>query len=164
MQLLCTIFAVGVAGCGSSSAHACVTAPQPFPSNPLLTSGTELTVPVGAIVYVVLVEPAAYSGPGFPWLTPTSSDPSVLARASLQADRRIISAADGDRLPRRPPRQGDAERAADAPVARAQSQDQASARPGLRHGEVTRAVGARLLAFRRRLTDGPAQSLAIHYR
>ena len=38
---------------------------------------------VGAIVYVVLVEWAAYSGPGFPWLTPTSSDPRVLAPVRL---------------------------------------------------------------------------------
>lgn len=86
------------------------------------------------------------------------------ASAALQADRRVISAADGDRLPRCPPRRGDAERAAHAPVARAQGQDQASTLPGLRHGEVTRAVGQRLVAFRCRLTDGPAQSLPIHYR
>ena len=93
------VVAVAAAGCGSSSrdgpdtgrahaaeipsTHACVAAPQPTPVNRLLTSGTRLTVPVGAVVYVVLVEWAQYSGPGFPWRTPASSHPGVLARVRL---------------------------------------------------------------------------------
>jgi hypothetical protein len=51
-----------------------------IPNNRLITSSANLTVPVGAVVYVVLVEAEDYtSGPGFPWLTPTSSNQAVLA-------------------------------------------------------------------------------------
>jgi hypothetical protein len=59
--------------------------PQSFPNNRLLTSGTRLTVPVGAIVFVALVEAEEYDGPGFPWLAPTSSDSTVLAPVHLCA-------------------------------------------------------------------------------
>jgi hypothetical protein len=82
--VLCTTVVLGMTACGTSLAYACVTVPQTIPSNRLITGGTKLTVPVGAIVYVVLVEPENDAGgPGFPWLTPTSSNRRVLAPVHL---------------------------------------------------------------------------------
>jgi hypothetical protein len=58
--------------------------PQTIPNTRLITNGTKLTVRVGAIVYAVLVEPESDTdGPGFPWLTPRSSDPAVVAPVHL---------------------------------------------------------------------------------
>jgi hypothetical protein len=82
--VLCAAVVLGMAACGTSSANACVTIPQTIPSNRLITSGTKLTVPIGAIVFVVLVEDEdETSVPGFPWLTPTSSNRTVLAPVHL---------------------------------------------------------------------------------
>jgi hypothetical protein len=84
LAIATAVMVVLIASCGTSSSHTCVTVPQTIPSDRLLTSGTKLTVPVGAIVYVVLVEPESYaSKPGFPWVTPTSSDRIVLAPVHL---------------------------------------------------------------------------------
>lgn len=75
---------VGVAACAGSARAACVRVPQTIPDDRLLTSGTNLELPVGATVFVVLVEPEMYSiGPGFPWMTPTSSNPAVLTPIRL---------------------------------------------------------------------------------
>jgi hypothetical protein len=83
-SILGAISVFGVAACGGSSPHSCVTVPETIPDTSLLTNGTQLTVRVSAIVYVELVESASYpAGPGFPWLTPRSSDPSVLAPVHL---------------------------------------------------------------------------------
>jgi hypothetical protein len=49
----------------------------------LASNGSRLTVPVGAVVFDVLVESANENGPGFPWVTPISSDLSVLAPVHL---------------------------------------------------------------------------------
>jgi hypothetical protein len=82
--VLSVVLALGIAGCGTSSTHACVTVPQSIPDSRLLTNGTKLTVPVGAIVYVALVEAEEYSsGPGFPWLTPVTSNRAVLVPVRL---------------------------------------------------------------------------------
>jgi hypothetical protein len=88
MRLGSVLFAVLALGigvcCGNALARGCIRVPQTIPENRLVTSGTKLIVPVGAIVYDVLVEPDEYSsGPGFPWVTPTSSDRSVLAQVRL---------------------------------------------------------------------------------
>lgn len=78
------IVGVLIASCGTSSSHTCVAVPQTITDNRLITNGSNLTVPVGAIVYVVLVEADSFtSGPGFPWLTPKSSDRTVLAPVHL---------------------------------------------------------------------------------
>ena len=75
---------VAIAACGSSSMPTCVTVPQTIPNDRLVTSGARITVPVGAIVFVVLVEPGHYTTKrGFPWLTPTTSNRSVLAPVRL---------------------------------------------------------------------------------
>lgn len=105
------IVALAVAACGTSSAHTRITVPQSIPNNRLLTSGTTLTVPVGTIVYVVLVEAEEYEighvgaeSPGFPWLTPTSSDRTVLAPVHLckqTVASSLASTVTGFRAPRR---------------------------------------------------------------
>jgi hypothetical protein len=84
MAALAAAVAVGIAACGNSSTSACVSVPQTIRGDRLLTSATRIAVPVGAIVFAVLVEPDSYtSKPGFPWRTPTTSDPAVLARVRL---------------------------------------------------------------------------------
>ena len=82
---LCATVLLGIGGCGSSSATpTCVAVPQTIPNDSLVTNGTRLAVPIGAIVYAVLVETENYmSKPGFPWLTPTTSDRLVLAPVRL---------------------------------------------------------------------------------
>ena len=82
--VLCASALLGVNACGSSAKQACVSVPQTIPNASLVTSGSKLTVHVGATVYVVLVEPASSTdAPGFPWLTPTASDPTVLTPVRL---------------------------------------------------------------------------------
>jgi hypothetical protein len=82
---LIAVVAVVITACGNSSrAAACARIPQSIPTNRLLTSGTILRVPVGATVYVALVEPEVYTNqPGFPWMTPSSTDHTVLAPEHL---------------------------------------------------------------------------------
>lgn len=82
--ILCAVAVLGIGACGGSSGDSCVTVPEPISSASLITNGTKLTVRVGAIVYVVLVQSASYTaGPGFPWLTPRSSDLTVFAPLHL---------------------------------------------------------------------------------
>jgi hypothetical protein len=79
--------------CGfGSQAIACVTVPTSIPSNRLLTTDdAHLTVPVNAIVWVVLVEADKYTAhPGFPWVTPITSDRAVLAPVRL-CKRTLVS-------------------------------------------------------------------------
>jgi hypothetical protein len=80
--LLVAISAVGIAACGGpgrSASAPCLKVPTTIPNDRLLTNNTKLRVPVGATVYVVLVQSEGYSGPGFPWQRPSSSDRAVLA-------------------------------------------------------------------------------------
>jgi hypothetical protein len=74
-----------LSGCGSQNITSCVTVPASFPSNRLLTTDdTHLIVPVNAIVWVALVEGDNYTvHPGFPWVTPSTSDRAVLAPVRL---------------------------------------------------------------------------------
>lgn len=74
---------VAVTACGTSSARSCVRVPQTIPESRLATNDSRLTVPVGAVVFDVLVESANENGPGFPWVTPISSDLTVLAPVRL---------------------------------------------------------------------------------
>jgi hypothetical protein len=81
--VLFTVLALGATACTDASARSCIRVPQSIPNSRLVTGHKKLTVPVGAIVYDVQVEAAEYAGPGFPWLTPTSSDHAVLAPVRL---------------------------------------------------------------------------------
>jgi hypothetical protein len=76
------------AGCGASGqTGSCMPVPQTFPQNRLVASGATIHAPVGALLWVALAEPANLSDTGyprsFPWLTPTSSDQSVLTAVRL---------------------------------------------------------------------------------
>lgn len=84
-----------LAGCGGSSRgpSGCVAVPSSLPNGRMLAqSQRRLTVPVGAIVWVALVQsalvlPGSYKGPpypqSFPWLAARSSDPTVLRSVRL---------------------------------------------------------------------------------
>ncbi len=72
--VLFAVLALGLSASAKASARGCVRVPQSIPESRLVTGNTKLTVPVGAIVYDVLVESEGYAGPGFPWMTPRSSD------------------------------------------------------------------------------------------
>jgi hypothetical protein len=82
--VLFAVLALGAIACRDASARTCRRVPQAIPKDRLVTGDGKLTVPVGAIVYDVKVEAEEYTaGPGFPWLTPTSSDRAVLAPVRL---------------------------------------------------------------------------------
>ncbi len=81
--LLFVITAVGVAACGTSAHAACVKLPTSLPNDRVLMTWTTLQVPVGATVYVELIETEGLDGPGLPWQKPSSSDRSVLAPVHL---------------------------------------------------------------------------------
>ena len=93
--VLCTVV---LAACGrpatspGESLNGCVRSPTTFLSGTAPESGATLTVKVGAVVYVALVEAEKYlSWPAgtkppprvFPWAAARSSDPSVLRRVAL---------------------------------------------------------------------------------
>jgi hypothetical protein len=90
--------AVVLAACGRADSspgegpNGCVMSPTTFLSGIAPKSGATLTVKVGAVVYVELVEAEKYlSWPAgtkppprvFPWAAARSSDPSVLRRVAL---------------------------------------------------------------------------------
>jgi hypothetical protein len=82
--VLLAVFALGAATCTEASAHSCTRVPQTIPGNRLVTDNKKLTMPVGAVVFDVQVEAEEYtSSPGFPWLTPKSSDLAVLVPVRL---------------------------------------------------------------------------------
>jgi hypothetical protein len=60
----------------------CANLSRGIPRGATVASGTHAHVALGAVVFVLLVEPAKYSGDGypsnFPWLSAKSSSPSVL--------------------------------------------------------------------------------------
>ena len=78
---------LGAASSVASVAPPCVRMPVVFPAGRLPADGATIRVPVGAIVYVALVEPDAYTGGeypiGFPWERARSSDPAVIAAVRL---------------------------------------------------------------------------------
>ena len=84
--------AVSVAGCGSGHGDPCVAVPQ---SPPVIAAGATVHAPVGAVLWVELVEAFQYSGGGyptsFPWLTPVSSDQGVLRPVRLCRNRNVYS-------------------------------------------------------------------------
>lgn len=61
--------------------------PQTFPQNRLVANGMTTHAPVGALLWVALVEPANLSRPGypssFPWLPPSSSNQAALTPVRL---------------------------------------------------------------------------------
>lgn len=79
---------MGLASSGAATAQVtCKQVPQTIPTSRLLLSGAKRTVPVGAIVYAEIIEPAKYAGasypPGFPWLSATSPNHHVLTPVAL---------------------------------------------------------------------------------
>ena len=74
------------AGAGAA-APACVHRPASLPHGRAPANGATIRVPVGAVVYVVLILPDKYTGNGyplgFPWQTTRSSDAAVLAHVAL---------------------------------------------------------------------------------
>jgi hypothetical protein len=76
-------------------AHAlCVNVSHGIPrGDKIIASGTHAHVAPGAIVFVVLVEPAAYTGLGypgvFPWLTSSSSNPRVLRPVPICSEKNL---------------------------------------------------------------------------
>jgi hypothetical protein len=93
--VLCAVVLAACGRPGTSSGkgpNGCVKSPTTFLPNIAPESGATLTVKVGAVVYVELVEaekylswPAGTKPPArvFPWATARSSDPSVLRRVAL---------------------------------------------------------------------------------
>jgi hypothetical protein len=75
----------------------CLTVPESIPQNQLLLTGGSTTARVGAVLYVVLVEPEMPATPemyvrpdyphGFPWQAPISVDRAVLKRVRLCPSR-----------------------------------------------------------------------------
>ena len=65
---------------------ACITAPVRI-GRLALPNGQTITVSVGELVYVELVEPAKYSSPSFAWLTPASSNSDVLKQVPVCATK-----------------------------------------------------------------------------
>lgn len=65
---------------------ACITAPGRI-GRLALPSGQTISVSVGELVYVELVEPESYVSRPFAWLTPASSDPHVLKRVPVCATK-----------------------------------------------------------------------------
>jgi hypothetical protein len=86
-----------VAGCGQGSVQSdsCVSVPQMFRQDRLVASGATIHVPVGAVLWVALVESAEYSASryptSFPWLTPTSSNQDVISPVRLCPRRSMYS-------------------------------------------------------------------------
>lgn len=80
---LLAVTAAGVAAYGTSAQAACVKLPTSLPNDRVLMTWTTLRVPVGATVYVELIETEGLDGPGFPWQKASSSDRSVLAPVQL---------------------------------------------------------------------------------
>jgi hypothetical protein len=79
---------MGFASTGGAAAQAtCQHVPKTLPASRLLLSGSRRTVPIGAIVYSEIVEPAKYGGAsyptGFPWLAATSHNRHVLTPVAL---------------------------------------------------------------------------------
>jgi hypothetical protein len=76
-----------IAPAGSAAAASCTRTPQQIPASRLLLSGARRSVPVGAIVYAVIVEAGKYTDtsypPSFPWLAVRSPDHHVLAPVRL---------------------------------------------------------------------------------
>jgi hypothetical protein len=76
-----------VARCGSGQGGPCLAVPQTFPQNRLVPAGATVHAPVGAVLWVALVESANYSATryprSFPWLKPISSDQGVLRPVRL---------------------------------------------------------------------------------
>jgi hypothetical protein len=72
---------------GPARASSCMPVPGTIPGASLFASGGSPRVRVGAVVYVVRVEPEKYNGRGypaaFPWLGATSTDRRVLASVRL---------------------------------------------------------------------------------
>jgi hypothetical protein len=92
--LVCIGLALACGSCGQAS-QSCVVVPQDFPHNKLVASGATAHAPVGAVLWVELVEPAGYSATSypksFPWLTPSSSDQKVLLAVRLCPRRAMYS-------------------------------------------------------------------------
>lgn len=80
-----------LAGCGSGN-NPCAAVPE---TPPLVAAGAAVHVPVGAVIWVELVEYEKYSSTayprGFPWLTPTSADRNVLKPVPLCTRRAMYS-------------------------------------------------------------------------
>lgn len=82
--VLLAVLALGATACTDALARSCIRVPRSIPDSRLVTGDKKLTVPVDATVYDVQVEAEEYTAsPGFPWLTPTSSDRAVLAPVRL---------------------------------------------------------------------------------
>lgn len=76
--------AMSIVACGGSTVAGCTPVPRSIPQQVLAAGGAKLAVHTGQVVFAVLVEDEELSGgPGFPWATPRSSDPRVLAPVRL---------------------------------------------------------------------------------
>lgn len=98
VRCLCLLLALpalclGCSAGGTATVHpkqACIDAPVDI-GRQALPSGRNKSLSVGGIIYVELIKPERYSSapypPGFPWLTPASSPPSVLKQVPICATR-----------------------------------------------------------------------------
>lgn len=85
MLLVVPTLCLGCSAAGSARGRAktsCINAPVAIGKYALPSRGT-ITVSVGELVYVELVEPAKYSSGHFAWLMPASSNPHVLRRVPV---------------------------------------------------------------------------------
>lgn len=98
MGLVAVAVMLVCAGCGGVTPltrSSCVTVPKSPPQSQLVASGESVTVRVGTVLYVFLIEPEEYSNPpypsAFPWQTPVSASPAVLRRVRLCPSRTAYS-------------------------------------------------------------------------
>jgi hypothetical protein len=86
---LCGLALLCLAGCGEGSLDlgSCVTVPQTFPQDRLVSSGATIHAPTGAMLWVALGTGYKYTiapyPTTFPWLKPVSSDQNVLRPVRL---------------------------------------------------------------------------------
>lgn len=93
MLLAVPALCLGCSTAGSASGGAkaaCINAPAAIGKHALANKGA-ITVSVGELVYVELVEPARYSSRPFAWLMPASSNAHVLKRVPVCVTHRAPS-------------------------------------------------------------------------